>query len=154
MKQSLLAATIAAATLFAGIAQAAPIVFPSKGQSPAQQQKDEADCHIWAVNRTGFDPGYASKPQVKPQAAEGGLFRGAAKGALVGAAIGAISGDTGKGAAIGAIGAGAAGHSRRRNQYRRMAAEQHALEQEQARQRQEYQRARAACLEGKGYTVK
>ena len=35
-------------------------VYPAKGQSQAQQDKDRYECHSWAVQQTGFDP---SKPQ-------------------------------------------------------------------------------------------
>lgn len=35
-------------------------VYPSKGQSQAQQDKDRYECHQWAVKQTGFDP---TKPQ-------------------------------------------------------------------------------------------
>jgi len=144
----------ASAMLLSNSVLAAPIVFPNNGQSQAQQQKDEGECHMWAVNKTGFDPSYATTPQAKPQAAQGGAIRGAAKGALLGTAVGAISGDTGKGAAIGATVGGASGINRRRNQYRNMAAEQQALQAEQASRANEYQRAREACLSAKGYTVR
>src|SRR5215469_7937808 len=35
-------------------------IYPSKGQSQAQQEKDRYECHTWAVQQTGFDP---SRPQ-------------------------------------------------------------------------------------------
>src|SRR5713101_1810338 len=35
-------------------------IYPAKGQSQAQQDKDRYECHSWAVQQTGFDP---SKPQ-------------------------------------------------------------------------------------------
>ena len=38
-------------------------IYPSKGQSQAQQDKDRYECHTWAVQQTGFDP---SKPQTMP----------------------------------------------------------------------------------------
>ena len=31
-------------------------VYPDKGQSAAQQSKDEYDCHRWALAQSGFDP--------------------------------------------------------------------------------------------------
>lgn len=31
-------------------------VYPKNGQSPAQQSKDDYECHRWAVDQTGFDP--------------------------------------------------------------------------------------------------
>jgi hypothetical protein len=31
-------------------------VYPNKGQSAEQMAKDRYECHVWAVNQTGFDP--------------------------------------------------------------------------------------------------
>ena len=31
-------------------------IYPSKGQSQADQAKDRNDCHSWAVGQTGYDP--------------------------------------------------------------------------------------------------
>ena len=69
---------------------------------------------------------------------------GAAKGAAVGAGVGAIGGDAGKGAAAGAAVGGVAG--RRGSKMNKQAA--------QAETANSYQRAYAACMEGRGYTVK
>ena len=44
--------------------QANMLIYPAKSQSPQQQQKDEYECHIWAVKQTGFDP---TKAQAPPQ---------------------------------------------------------------------------------------
>ncbi|MCU0812707.1 MAG: hypothetical protein MUE59_17115 [Thiobacillaceae bacterium] len=110
-------------------ASAQQYVYPAKGQSPQQQKNDEAACYTWAVQQTGFDP---AKPPP----------------AIVGEAI---SGDAGTGAAVGA--AAARGQSRRQN----AAAGQQAQQQQQAATQQQqaaFGKARAACLEGKGYTVK
>ncbi|MCO6412204.1 MAG: glycine zipper family protein, partial [Thiogranum sp.] len=71
-----------------------------------------------------------------------------------GAAIGAIAGDTGKGAAIGAATGGLFGGMRQR--------EANAQQQQQTQQQSAaaagkadtYNRAYAACLEGRGYTVR
>jgi hypothetical protein len=62
----------------------------------------------------------------------------------MGAAVGAIAGDAGKGAAAGAVVGGARG---RRGS---MAAQQ----QQQAASSNAYDRAFAACMEGRGYTVR
>ena len=37
--------------------------YPAKGQSPQQQNDDEAACHTWAVQPTGFDPARPPPPQ-------------------------------------------------------------------------------------------
>jgi len=40
------------------------MIYPVKGQSAEQQQKDEFECYQWAVQQTGFDP---TKAQQTPQ---------------------------------------------------------------------------------------
>lgn len=120
-----------------------PYVYPAKGQSQQQMSKDEYECHQWAVSSTGYDPAAASGAQP----GRAGLVGGAARGAALGAIGGAIAGDAGTGAAAGAA-VGAAGrllgNRRRRVEYN------HA----KSAADQEFSRAYAACLEGRGYTVK
>ena len=135
-------------------ASAQQYVYPAKGQSPEQQKSDEAACHTWAIQQTGFDPAQpaAAAPAAPPTTATGTTpgagARGAARGAVVGAAVG---GDTGTAAAAGAV--AARGQSRRQN----AAASQQAQQQQQATTSQgqtAYTNARGACLSGRGYTVK
>ncbi len=136
-------------------------VYPANGQSAEQQKQDEFECYDWAKNQTGFDPmtrPTTSTPSTVEKAPQGGLFRGAARGAAVGAATGAIAGDAGKGAAIGATAGGLIGGIRGREQQSREAARQAEAAQQQAalyeNQRNRYDRAYTACLEGRGYTLK
>ena len=136
-------------------ANAQQFVYPAKGQSPEQQKSDESACHTWAVQQTGVDP---SKPQPQQQAATppttaSGTTRGAgARGAARGAVVGEVIADDARtGAAVGAV--AARGQSRRQN----AAANQQAQQQQQVASQQQssaYSKARAACLEGRGYTVK
>jgi len=151
-------AAAAAAALLAALPQAAvaqrPIAYPAKGQSQARQDKDEGECHVWAKNKTGVDPAaVASSPapqETGPAVGGGERVRGAARGALGGAAIGAITGDTGKGAGVGAVaGTMVGGHRARQNQ----AARNESAQQGQAQQVDSYNRAYAACLSGRGYTM-
>jgi len=135
------AAALVMAELWCGSALA-QAVYPAKGQSPEQQQKDMAECNSWAMQQTG-GPG-APPPQ---PAATGQGVRGAARGAAVGAAAGAIGGDAGKGAAAGAA-AGAMVGGVQRRQDRRAAASA------SAQSSAAFSNATAACLEGRGYTVK
>lgn len=124
-------------------ARADLFVYPQKGQSSEQQQKDEYECYQWAKSQSGVDPGAPAAGPDRGKRA-GGALGGAARGAAGGALIGAIAGDAGKGAAIGAAAGGLAG---RRGAMRR--------EQEgQAARAGSYDRAFAACMEGRGYTVK
>lgn len=139
-------------------------VFPKNGQTPEQQKKDEFDCHTWAVKETGFDPITAAQtpPPAAPSgpaaAEKGSGVKGAAKGAAAGAAIGAVAGDAGKGAAIGAVAGGAGGRVRSKNKaedaQHQQATQAQAVATDTAKKQQEYQKARSACLDGKGYSVK
>ena len=138
-----------------------PIIYPNKGQSSEQQEKDKFECYTWAKDQTGFDPMQtpaATAPPPGQQAPEANAVRGAAGGALAGVAIGAIAGDAGKGAAIGAVSGALIGGLRRHDQVRQQQQAQQQWEQEQAanyeNQRKNYNRAYGACLEGRGYTVK
>ncbi len=131
-----------------------PVIYPAKGQSAQQQQRDDGECYVWAKNNTGIDPAVvASTPPPPPGPATGGGERvaGAARGAAGGAAIGAIAGDAGKGAAVGAVAGTMAGGARaRQNQ----AAQQQAAAAGQQQQINTFYRAYGACMEGRGYTVK
>ena len=141
----------------AGAHAQSQIIYPAKGQAADQQQKDEGECSAWAKQNTGVDPvavAQAGAAAPAPSGPQGERVRGAARGALAGAAVGAIAGDAGKGAAIGAAGGTVAGGSRQRREAR--AAESQAAQTQQQSQQAlaTYNRAYAACLEGRGYTVK
>lgn len=146
-------ALLLAGTLVAGQALAQQIfAYPQKGQSSQQQQKDQAECHGWALQQSGYNPATATAPPPPPPPS-GGAVGGAARGAAVGAIGGAIGGDAGKGAAIGAA-TGAVFGTMRRNSQNRAYQEQVAAQQAQASaQQSNYNRAYAACLSGRGYTV-
>jgi hypothetical protein len=137
-------------------------VFPSRGQSNEQMQRDRMECHAWARQQTGFDPFQAAPGAPPPQASGGGstvggAVRGGAVGAAGGAVIGGIAGDFGRGAAIGAAsgallgGMARSGRNRRDADATRQWAQQEAAAQAAARDR--FVRAYRTCLEGKGYTV-
>ena len=149
----LVAALIAGSALLATVALAQQYVYPAKGQSADQQKKDEYECHQWAVNQTGFDPTKAPPPAAAAPppatgASRGSGARGAARGAVVGEVI---ADDASTGAAVGAV--AARGQSRRDNKAQAQAAGQ---QQQQASSSQQagYSKARAACLEGRGYSIK
>jgi hypothetical protein len=132
-----------------------PIIYPEKGQSQEQTEKDKSECYTWAKQQSGFDPMAPAAAAAPPsEAPKGGAAKGAAKGAAVGAAGGAIAGNAGKGAAIGGATGAVVGGARRRSQ----AKEQKQAEEQQAaasaQQRETYDRAFAACMEGRGYKVK
>jgi hypothetical protein len=117
-------------TLSALVAQA-QVAYPAKGQSASQQQKDTGECQAWAASQGGGAP----PPQGAPVA------RGAARGAVGGAVVAGIAdGDAGKGAAAGAVIGGVRGGRQRA--------------QANAAAQQYNANAFAACMQGRGYSVK
>ena len=137
------------------------MIYPAKGQSQQQQDKDKFECYGFAKNQSGFDPMAMPTTSTPPPAREekqGGVGSGAVKGGLGGALVGAIAGDTKKGAAIGAVGGGLVGGMRSSEQKKREAHNRQQWEQREsqmyANNRNNYNRAYAACLEGRGYTVR
>ena len=155
--------------LFIGIFISGPvlaqdlIVFPAKGQSQEQTEKDKFECYTWGKKQSGFDPMQAQQstqtPPPQSQGPGGERLRGAARGALVGAVVGEIANDdAGKGAAAGAAGGAMIGGMRKRSQRRQQAqaGQQQAAQQanDNTQKHSTYNRAFSACLEGKGYTVK
>ena len=126
-------------------AQSNVFVYPQQGQDKEQQQKDEYECFQWAKEQSGVDP-MQGAPKGGTRTGRGTLG-GAAKGAGVGAAIGAIAGGkkgAKKGAAIGGVGGGVMG--RRGSKASQQDAKDTAVSS--------YNRAYAACLEARGYSVK
>jgi hypothetical protein len=131
------------------------MIYPAKGQSTEQQNKDKGECHVWAVQQSGFDPANAQAAPPPAQQQPGGeRVRGAAKGAAVGAVGGAIGGDAGKGAAAGAAAGTVVAGSRKRQNARAQDAQAQQQQQAAAQGQAGYGKALAACMEGRGYTVK
>lgn len=140
--------------------------YPTRDQSPEQQDRDRYDCYLWAVKQSGFDPGQAQlaphqRVEVRPAAPPGAdTAAGAVSGAVIGAVV-APHDDRGFGLVFGAItGAmiGAASDAARQEQAERI---QRQYDEEEARryarlekQARDYQRAMTACLEGRGYAVR
>ena len=127
-----------------GAALAQSYVYPAKGQTPQQQQQDQAQCQGWAMQQSGVNP---AAPPPPPSGRSGQVAGTAARGAAVGAVGGAIGGNAGKGAAIGAATGALVGGMRRRDERR-------TAEAAQTQATDAYARAYTACLEGRGYTVK
>jgi hypothetical protein len=135
-------------------------VYPSKGQSEAQQNQDKLECHQWATKQTGIDPQQLAQQSYNyeaaaaaPEGTGGAVVGGGARGAAIGAVGGAIGGNAGKGAAIGAAVGGL--HSlfgARRQMRERQEHYQQGVANEQAQMKQ-YDQAYATCLRGRGYTV-
>lgn len=132
------------------------IIYPAKGQSQEQMEKEKFECYTWAKQQTGFDPmevPKATAPPPKEEPKKGGLVKGAAGGAVVGGIVGGS-----KGAKRGAAAGGVVGGARRQSQKKDQQYKEEQWAQEQAAQysqkRSKYDRAYSGCMEGKGYTVK
>jgi Glycine-zipper domain len=153
--------SVSMALSLVGRAQSELYVYPLKKQTSEQQDKDRYECHRWAVQQTGFDPS-STNPRnpsyLDPQPhrpTQPHVLKGAARGSALGAVGGAIGGNAGKGAAAGAAVGGLAGGFRRMDERRQNAAPQQANASAAATSDQmNYSRAMAACLEGRGYSVK
>ena len=141
------------------------VIYPNKGQSNEQMEKDKLECYSWAEGDSGFDPmapPTTTEPPPQTEAAKGGTVRGTTRGALAGAAVGAIAGDsksdTRTATKVGAASGAVVGTARRNDQKRQEAQKQQAWEQQQVNQykqgRTNYNRAYSACMEGRDYAVK
>ena len=139
--------------LAAAAAAAEPEVYPAKGQSAAQQERDQYECHEWATKETGVDPVALAEEKLgaaTPSSQEGGAARGAGLGAMRGAAEGDAAAGAARGFGIGRMISVLKAKRQLREQ-------QSAATQDGAAvhsQLDKYDRAYAACLTGRGYTVK
>lgn len=136
--------------------QSEMMIYPNQGQDQEQQEKDNFECYKWGKEQSGFDPmapPKATEPPPQQEAKKGGVGRGAVRGAAVGGIVGGSDGAK-KGVAAG----GAVGGMRRADQNRKQQQAQQQWEQQQQQQYQQnrnnYNRAFAACMEGRGYTVR
>ena len=132
-------AVVLVAWLSAGCAsssQPAVAAYPMKGQSPEQQSRDAYACQAWARQQTGYDPGTETA-----KGAGLGLAVGAVGGAATGAALGAATGSgAGRGAATGAVVGGVGGTAV-------------GAGVGYSRGKEGFDRAYAACMGGRGYSV-
>jgi hypothetical protein len=137
------------------------IVYPAQGQSPQQLDRDRYDCHVWAVQQSGFDPSQPGVPAgarvvVQPANPPGtGTAVGAIAGAILGAAI-AGPRNAGAGLVLGGVtGAAIGSSSDAANQAQANAVQrQYNMSYAQAQAgATNYRRAISACLMGRGYTI-
>src|SRR5450631_2007975 len=137
------------------------MVYPAQGQSPEQLERDRYECHVWAVQQTGFDPSRAGVPPgqrvvVEPANPPGaGTAVGAIAGAILGAAI-AGPRDAGAGLILGGItgavvGSASDANAQAQANYERARIDRNSAGVEQAASN--YRRAISACLDARGYTT-
>ena len=141
-------------------------VYPAKGQSAEQADRDRYECYAWATEQSGFDP---SQPSLAPHqrvdivvspAAGADTVAGAIAGAVIGAVVASPQHEA-SGAAVGAVVGGmlgSASDAARAQEAQRIREDLDRYEADRlARIEQQslgYRRALTACLEGRGYTVK
>lgn len=134
-----------------------PIIYPARGQSSGQQQTDTAECHSWAQQTTGVNPVALAEQMANsppPPQQQGRMMRGAGGGALFGTLIGgAAGGHWGEGAGIGALVGTMGSGMRMRREQQQAASQQQGMKQQASGQLAIYNRAVAACMTGRGYTV-
>ena len=145
----------AVGVVFAAPARAEePVVYPVRGQSAQQQERDQYECHEWATKETGVDPLALAEQKLSTTPTPGSKGHGAAGSAGVGAIRGATEGDAAAGAArgfgIGRMISVLRAKKQLREHQSADAQESTALHD----QLDKYDRAYGACLTGRGYTVK
>jgi hypothetical protein len=135
------------------------MVYPAQGQTPEQLERDRYECHVWAVQQSGFDPSAPGVPAgqrvvVEPANPPGaGTAVGAIAGAILGAAI-AGPRDAGFGAVFGGLTGAAIGATSDANAQAQANVEQARLNQNYAQGAagaSNYRRAISACLDARGY---
>jgi outer membrane lipoprotein SlyB len=142
------------------------MIYPAKGQSQDQTEKDKFACYEWAKKQSGFDPMETPRTSTPPpQKAEGstagGAVQGGVVGGLLGVGIGALAGGkkgAGRGALIGGLGGATIGGVRSHDQQQQAERRRQEWADREAAQymqkRDAYNRGYSACLEAKGYTVR
>lgn len=135
------------------------VVYPAQGQTPEQLERDRYECHVWAVQQTGFDPSRPGLPPgervvVQPANPPGsGTAVGAIAGAILGAAL-AGPRDAGFGAVFGGVTGAAIGSASDANAQAQANVAQAQANQNYAQGQaaaSNYRRAISACLDARGY---
>lgn len=157
MKSRIVWTVIFGLSVAATAVQADLFVYPQKGQSGEQTDKDKFECYNWAKENSGFDPmarptATTAPPKVKEQ--RGGALKGGAVGAIAGKVLGSSSKTTKRSAALGAVAGSVRQSSGNREQQQKKADWEQREGSNYEAQRNGYNRAYSACLEGRGYSVK
>ena len=137
------------------------MVYPAHGQSHEQLERDRYECHVWAVQQSGFDPSRPGVPPgqrvvVEPANPPGtGTAVGAIAGAILGAAI-AGPRAAGAGLLVGGLTGAAVGTAADANAQAQANYAQARIDQSEAGAQAgyvNYRRAIGACLDARGYTT-
>ena len=136
-------------------------VYPARGQSNSQLDRDRYECNAWAVKQTGYDPSeYHADAERVNVTVEPPIGTGTAAGALTGAVLGAAVSHPHQeagGAILGGIAGamiGASADASRQEEASKIQEAYDRRSEDKLRQAASYRRAISACLESRGYTVK
>lgn len=153
MNARLVASAAIVMALSSGVAAGAGlIVYPSNGQSAQQQQQDQGQCYEWAKNQVGFDPAYGVPTAAPPPAQSSNVGMGLLGGGLLGGLIGGVThGNMAQSVGIGMLVGGITGYARDQQQQTQQAQQ---TQYSQTAAMQQFQNAEAACLTGRGYSVR
>jgi hypothetical protein len=153
MQRTMVFTALVGFALAAAAAAEEPEVYPAKGQTVEQQERDQFECHEWATKDTGVDPVALAEAQpggATPSSNEGGAARGAGIGAMRGAAEGNAAAGAARGVGIGRM-ISVLRAKRQLREQQSSAAQNGATVHNEL---DKYDRAYAACLTGRGYSVK
>ncbi len=140
----------AALVLACGTAVAEPPAYPEKDQPKAQQDQDGAQCRMWAMDQSGFDPGRPPPQKQAAQQQRGGVV----KGAMVGGVAGQLIDDKGgEGAAVGALFGGMRQASKNQQAKSQADAQYQQAMSAYNSGRASYDRAWGTCMQARGYRV-
>jgi hypothetical protein len=135
-------------------------IYPSNGQTQQQMDMDRYQCHTWAVQQTGVDPNRQSPYQQVVVQGAPPPGSATAAGAVTGAVVGSIAAgpyNSGAGFLIGAAAGAIIGSAADANAQAQAKQAQQQVNQAAANAQagaEAYTNAFAACLQGRGYTVK
>ena len=133
-------------------------IYPASGQSSDEQKQDEFECYHFGKDQTGFDPmEIPTATSAPPQDTGPSTGQRVVRGAVVGGTVGAITGNSSrakKGVKAGAATGVLVGSAKKRDSQKKQKEWEQQQQQQYAQRRNEYNRAYAACLEGRGYTVR
>ncbi|MBV9345570.1 MAG: glycine zipper 2TM domain-containing protein [Gammaproteobacteria bacterium] len=136
--------------------------YPTRGQTPEQQDRDHYECSLWASQQTGFDPSAPGVPAeervrvVSGPPSGAGTAIGAVTGAIIGAAI-SPRWQAAPGALAGALVGGAIGSASdaaNAQQTQTVLVADRRAQAAQAHRATNYRRAIGACLDARGYSVR
>ena len=130
-----------------------PLVYPSKGQSQKQMDKDKYQCYGWAKQQTGFDPMQAQAPAAAAKAPQSSAIRGSSWRSSDRSRRRCYSRQRRKGSSHRGCNRGVFSGLKMRREMKEENQAQQAQAQSQNQLRSSYNRAFGVCMRGRGYST-